>query len=105
MPGAEGGPPARTDIYVSPVRRPSGMMLMVLGWLAVAASVGLALWSLGERVPPPYGLPPDLDALSKSAVLMGLAGDALWAGFFLLLAGCVVRAIWFIPGADTKRAP
>jgi hypothetical protein len=88
---------------VSDARRPTGMSLIVAGWVAVAIGASLGLWGLIERRPATYA--GDMEAVASSMQLRALAGQLLWVGFFLLLTGCIVRAIWFLPGADTKAPP
>jgi len=101
MPGAE----EEADPRAAPAQRPTGSLLMVLGWIAVAAAGGLSILGLSARTPSAMG-EPAFNATAGSSLFLGLAGDALWAGFFLLLAGSVVRAIWFLPGDETrKRTP
>ena len=80
-------------------QRPTGLTLIVSGWLAGAAGFVLALVALGERASATTDAP---SVGPGNHELVAVAGDAFWAGFFLLLAGYVVRAIWFLPGADMK---
>lgn len=78
-------------------RRPDGSLLLGLG----AGSMGIAATAL-------------LIAMSQSARTFGsvggqllstwIAGGLFQLGLVLLLAGAIVRAIWFLPGAETKEA-
>jgi len=85
---------------VTLARRPTGMPLIVAGWVAIAIGAVLGLWAFIERRPVSYA--GDMDAAAWSLQLQAVAGLVLWVGFFLLLTGCIVRAIWFLPGAESK---
>ena len=84
-------------------QRPTGRALTIGGGLA--GGFGFILAMFGLSVGAHSADRSDIEAMSRSHQYLSLAGDALWVGFFLLLTGCIVRAIWFLPGDDTKKAP
>jgi hypothetical protein len=100
---ADAGAASTAHTRLAVAGRPTGTPLILSGWLGIVAAAVLAVCA----IPSSSGRVDlaDLSAIPRSMILLNLAGDALWAGFFLLLAGCIVRAIWFLPGDGTKQAP
>jgi hypothetical protein len=80
--------------------RPNGTPLMVGGWVGVAIGAALGFW--GHAVRGPAAAIGDSAGLDWSNQLLALAATLLWVGFAALLTGCIIRAIWFLPGSETK---
>jgi hypothetical protein len=81
--------------------RPDGGRLLTLGWILLALGVVMfvvAISSTGRSTY--YG--PDLDAMARQWTFTMISAGLFGLSLVLLLAGIIVRAIWFLPGPDYK---
>ena len=84
--------------------RPDGSRLLLLGWIAMALGVILFFVSLsGTPRSTYYG--PDIDELARQWMFATMSAAFFGLSLVLLLAGIIVRAIWFLPGPDFKAPP
>jgi len=83
-------------------RRPDGTTLMGLGGLGIGISVLLLLFFTMSRGSESYGA---YYSGGGSPVLALLAQGLFSLGVLMLLTGAIIRAIWFLPGPDSKPAP
>jgi hypothetical protein len=83
-------------------QRPTGKPLIAGGCFAGAFGAFLTVKAVIDRHP--AGDLSDPVAISQSDQLLNVAYYALWAGLLLFLAGCIIRAIWFLPGDDGKSS-
>lgn len=80
------------------VARSNGGALIGGGWALVAGSV--LLYLLAETS---GASSRSLDGLATSWRLALLSGAMFQIGLFLAIAGVIVRAIWFLPGDQSKQ--
>lgn len=89
--------PDETPVERETITRPHGGSLMGGGWALIAGSVLLYLLAGTSGG--------SLEAMATSWTLILLSGGLFQIGLFLAIAGIIVRAIWFLPGEDTKAPP
>jgi hypothetical protein len=85
------------------IRRPHGGGLMKGGIALIILALLLTLVAAGTETAR-YG-EVDIGLVAHQALLTLAAGGVFQLGLVLALAGAIVRAIWFLPGDDSKRAP
>ncbi len=74
-------------------------MLLVLGSVALIVSAVLLVIAISSASHPTY-------TATIGSLLLNWAANGVFAiGLALILAGCIVRAIWFLPGDETKVPP
>ena len=88
-----------------PAKRPHGGNVMIAGWTLLI--FGLIAAFISGAMDPQYrdGSGIDLDRMRQKALFFWGAAAALSAGTLLLLAGYIVRAIWFLPGDSERPTP
>ena len=79
-------------------KRPDGKVLLACGWTALAVGLLLLLMSFSTGTSS-YGEIDPAALAAKWNLLIG-GGGLLQIGIFLVIAGTIVRAIWFLPGKD-----
>ena len=84
--------------------RPDGSRLLTLGWVFLALGVLMFVLAISSTGRSTY-YDPDLDALARQWTFTMLSGGFFGLSLVLLLAGLIVRAIWFLPGPDYKAPP
>ena len=83
-----------TSYATQPRQRPDGSVLIFLGSTLLVIAVILFVIAVSEA-----------RSLASSWVLTLVGGGLFQLGLVLALAGAIVRAIWFLPGDDTKMPP
>jgi hypothetical protein len=86
-------------------RRPDGTTLIGFGGLSIGLSVILLLIFLFSRGNGSPGMAYYYGSGGGSWFLALLAQGLFSIGILTTLTGAVVRALWFLPGPDSKRAP
>jgi hypothetical protein len=84
-------------------QRPDGGLLLTLGGVCLALAAALLLVALMQDNASPYG--DRLEGAAREWLLSLVAGAVFQLGLVLTLAGAVIRAIWFLPGDETKPVP
>jgi hypothetical protein len=85
-------------------RRPDGTTLMGLGGMSIGLAVILLLFFMFSRGNGSPGMA-YYGSGGGSWLLAILAQGLFSIGILALLTGAVVRALWFLPGPDSKPAP
>ena len=86
-------------------RRPDGTTLLGLGGVSIGLSVILLLLFLFSKGNGSPGMAYYYGSGGGSPLLALLAQGLFSIGILTLLTGAVVRALWFLPGPDSKKAP
>lgn len=84
--------------------RPTGRAFIIAAWICAASAVLCIFISMvTDAATPSGGINETNVDIKANALLLGEALAALWLA--LLPVGYIIRAIWFLPGEESKLRP